>query len=106
MRASSSVSPATKRRAIRRGVGVEGTQWAKPGLSERFSRVARSIKLYYACCGDDLLGQHFYVVLFQELFCVHGGHAAGARSGHAFAVAGIPDGARDNDPRAGPFSPT
>src|SRR5258708_7556885 len=104
MRASSSVSPATKRRAIRRVVGFEVTQWAKPGLSESFSRVARSIKLYYARCGDDLLGQHFCVVLFQELFRVHGGHASGAGGGHGLAVAVILDVASNKDAGDGRFA--
>src|SRR6266852_2038670 len=87
MMASSSVSPATKRRAMRRVVGLEVTQRAKPGLSESFSRVARSMKLHYACEGDSLLGQHFFVVLFQELFSVQGGHAAGAGGGDRLAIA-------------------
>src|SRR5260370_34615554 len=87
MMASSSVSPATKRRAMRRVVGLEVTQRAKPGLSESFSRVARSMKLHYACEGDSLLGQHFFVVLFQELFGVQGGHAAGAGGRDCLAIA-------------------
>src|SRR5216683_6466936 len=87
MMASSSVSPATKRRAMRRVVGLEVTQRAKPGLSESFSRVARSMKLHYACARDGLLGQHFFVVLFQELFSVQGGHATGAGGGYRLAIA-------------------
>src|ERR1700688_3690881 len=87
MTASSSVSPATKRRAMRRVVGLEVTQWAKPALSDSFSRMERSMKLHYACGRDGLLGQHFFVVLFQELFGVQGGHAAGAGGGDRLAIA-------------------
>src|SRR3982074_3682627 len=86
MMASSNVSPATKRRAMRRVVAFEITQWAKPGLSESFSRVERSMKLNYACGELTLLGKHFGVVLFQELFGIHGAQAAGAGGGNRLAI--------------------
>src|SRR5260370_14824132 len=45
------------------------------------------MKLHYACARDGLLGQHFFVVLFQELFGVQGSHAAGAGSSDRLAIA-------------------
>src|SRR5579859_4248923 len=87
MMASSRVSPATKRRTMRRVVALEVTQCANPGLSESLSRMERSMKLHYACGADDLLGQHLFVVLFQELFGVNGCHASGARCGDRLAIA-------------------
>src|SRR5271155_355724 len=85
--ASSSVSPATKRRAIPRVVPLEVTQLAKRGLSASLRRVARSIEYDYAR-GKAL---RLVDVLFQELFRVEGGHAAGARGGDGLAVAMVLD---------------
>src|SRR5580700_2798010 len=81
--ASSSVSPATKRRAIRRVVPLEVTHLAKPGLSESLRSVARSMPYDYAFVNPLRLAR----VLFQELFGIEGGHAAGARGGNGLAVA-------------------
>src|SRR3981081_3386201 len=44
------------------------------------------MKLHYACGKLTLLGKHFGVVLFQELFGIHGGHAAGAGGGNRLAI--------------------
>src|SRR5580658_2345270 len=81
--ASSSVSPATKRRAIRRVVPLDVTHLAKRGLSESLRSVARSMQYDYAFVNPQRLVR----VLFQELFCVEGGHASGACGGDSLAVA-------------------
>src|SRR5271155_5380343 len=81
--ASSSVSPATKRRAIRRVVPLEVTHLAKRGLSESLRSVARSMQYDYARVNPLGLAR----VLFQELFRIESGHAAGARSGDRLAIA-------------------
>src|SRR5579863_8033254 len=88
--ASSSVSPATKRRAIRRVVPLEVTHLAKPGLSESLRSVARSMQYDYARGrAGRLVG-----VPIQELFRVEGGHAAGASGGHGLAIPMVLDIAR------------
>src|SRR5260370_15567952 len=52
--ASSSVSPATKRRAMRRVVPLEVTHLAKPLLSESLSSVDRSMReLLWQCKQDE-----------------------------------------------------
>src|SRR5229473_1523559 len=81
--ASSSFSPATNRRAIRRVVPLEVTQLAKLLLSESLRSVDRSMRNYYGSVGKAKLA----FVLFQKLFCVQGGHATGACSGDGLAVA-------------------
>src|SRR5580698_8612913 len=83
--ASSSVSPATKRRAIRRVVPLEVTHLAKRGLSESLRSVARSMPYDYAFVNPQLLVR----VLFQELFGIEGGHATGARGSDGLPVAMI-----------------
>src|ERR1700730_9495788 len=80
--ASSSVSPATKRRAMRRVMPLEVTHLAKRGLSESLRSVARSIEYDYARVNPLRLVR----VLFQELFRVQGGHTAGACGGDSLAV--------------------
>src|SRR6202795_1927151 len=80
--ASSSVSPATKRRAIRRVVPLEVTHLAKRGLSESLRSVARSIEYDYARVNPFGLVR----VPFQELFRVQGGHTAGACGGDSLAI--------------------
>src|SRR6266849_4134143 len=81
--ASSSFSPATNRRAIRRVVPLEVTQLAKLLLSESLRSVDRSMRNYYGSVGRAKLA----FVLFQKLFGVQGGHATGACSGDGLAVA-------------------
>src|SRR6266436_5539522 len=81
--ASSSVSPATKRRAIRRVVPLEVTHLAKRGLSESLRSVARSMQYDYA----RGIAWRLVCVLIQELFRVKGGHAAGARGGDGLTIA-------------------
>src|ERR1700683_5375645 len=80
--ASSSVSPATKRRAMRRVVPLEVTHLAKRGLSESLRSVARSMQYDYASVNP----QRLVPVLFQELFGIEGGHAAGAGGGDGLTV--------------------
>src|SRR5580693_5960501 len=80
--ASSSVSPATKRRAMRRVVPLEVTHLAKRGLSESLRSVARSMQYDYArgrAC--RLVG-----VPIQELFRVQGGHTPGAGGRYGLAI--------------------
>src|SRR5271154_56982 len=89
--ASSSVSPATKRRAMRRVVPLEVTHLAKRGLSESLRSVARSMQYDYARVNPLGLAR----VLFQELFRIQGSHAAGTRGGDGLAVAMILYVARD-----------
>src|SRR6267143_2580740 len=81
--ASSSVSPATNRPAMRRVVPLEVTQLAKLLLSESLRSVDRSMRNYYGSVGRAKLA----FVLFQKLFGVQGGHATGACSGDGLAVA-------------------
>src|SRR6266851_9337015 len=81
--ASSSVSPATNRRAMRRVVSLEVTQLAKPLLSASLSRVDRSMRDNYGSVGRSKL----VFVLFQKLFGINGGHATGARRGDGLAIA-------------------
>src|SRR5579863_3134847 len=81
--ASSRVSPATKRRAIRRVVPLDVTHLAKRGLSESLRSVARSMPYDYARVNPQRLVR----VSFQELFGIEGGHATGAGSGYGLAVA-------------------
>src|ERR1700674_540003 len=80
---SSSVSPATNRRAIRRVVPLEVTQLAKPLLSESLRSVDRSMRNYYGSVGRAKLA----FVLLQKLFGIQGGHATGACSGDSLAIA-------------------
>src|ERR1700675_2368473 len=81
--ASSSVSPATKRRAMRRVVPLEVTHLAKRELSESLRSVARSMQYDYARGKASRLVD----VLIQELFGIEGGHAAGACCGYGLAIA-------------------
>src|SRR5438445_8821060 len=81
--ASSSVSPATNRRAMRRVVPLEVTQLAKPLLSASLSRVDRSMRDNYGSVGRTKL----VFVLFQKLFGINGGHATGARGRDRLAIA-------------------
>src|SRR6476646_2421773 len=85
--ASSRVSPATKRRAIRRVVPLVVTHLAKRGLSESLRSVARSMEYDYARVNP----QRLVLVLFQELFRVEGGHTTGARGSDGLAVAMVLD---------------
>src|SRR5579859_495665 len=85
--ASSSVSPATKRRAIRRVVPLEVTHWAKRGLCESLRSVARSMNYDYARESAGVKPKRLVLVLFQELFGIEGGHASGARGGDGLAIA-------------------
>src|SRR3981081_3428529 len=57
------------------------------------------MKLHYACGKLTLLGKHFGVVLFQELFGIHGGHAAGAGGGNRLAVTTVLNVSRDKSTR-------
>src|SRR5271170_3626522 len=93
--ASSRVSPATKRRAMRRVVPLEVTHLAKRGLSESLRSVARSMQYDYARVNPLGLVR----VPIQELFRIEGGHAAGARGGDGLAVAMILHIARNEYPR-------
>src|SRR6266446_2471403 len=81
--ASSSVSPATNRRAMRRVVPLEVTQSAKPLLSASLSSVDRSMRNNYGSVGRTKL----VFVLFEKLFGINGGHAAGARGRDRLAIA-------------------
>src|SRR6476646_340131 len=81
--ASSRVSPATKRRAMRRVVPLVVTHLAKRGLSESLRSVARSMEYDYARVNP----QRLVLVLFQELFRIESGHATGARGSDGLAVA-------------------
>src|SRR5271169_173644 len=81
--ASSSVSPATKRRAIRCVVPLEVTHLAKRGLSESLRSVARSMQYDYARVNPLGLVR----VSFQELFRVQSGHTTGAGGGDGLAIA-------------------
>src|ERR1700721_2343233 len=81
--ASSRVSPATKRRAIRGVVPLDVTHLARRGLSESLRSVARSMPYDYA----RVIPQRLVRVSFQELFGIESGHATGASSGYGLAVA-------------------
>src|SRR5262249_5626552 len=100
--ASSSCSPATKRRARPRVAPLEVTQAARRLLSESSSkslgsivrssqadgeRPGRAWKGDYALSGRAAL----VLVLFQELFCAHSGHAAGAGRRHCLAIVMVLD---------------
>jgi len=80
--ASSSVSPATKRRAMRRGAGLEVTQAPNFLFAESFRSADRSMRVNYR----SLSGMTLVFVLFQELFGVDRGHATRARGGHGLAI--------------------
>ncbi len=81
--ASSSASPATNRRAMRRVVPLEVTQLAKPLLSASLSSVDRSMRNNYCSVGSTKL----VFVLFQKLFGINGGHATRARGRDRLAIA-------------------
>src|SRR6266446_2642096 len=85
--ASSRVSPATKRRAIRRVVPLEVTHWAKRGLSASLRSVERSIGIQLCPSRTFRTSRALVLVLFQELFRVHCGHASGARGRDGLTVA-------------------
>src|SRR5580700_1451433 len=95
--ASSSVSPATKRRAMRRVMPLEVTHLAKRGLSESLRSVARSMPYDYARVNPLGLAR----VLFQELFGIESGHASGARGGDGLAIAMVLHIASDKHTRDG-----
>src|SRR5579883_665839 len=81
--ASSSVSPATKRRAMLRVEPLAVTKCANFWLCASLSSVDRSMKDDYAREGK----RELVSVLFQELLGVYGGHAAGAGGGDGLAIA-------------------
>ena len=68
---------------MRRVVPLEVTHLAKRGLSESLRSVARSMQYDYA----RVKPQRLVRVLFQELFRIEGGHAAGAGGGDGLTIA-------------------
>src|SRR5712692_10727872 len=80
---SSSVSPATNRRAMRRVVPLEVTQLAKPLVSASLSSVDRSMRNNYGSVRRTKL----VFVLFEKLFGIDGGHATRARGRDRLAIA-------------------
>src|SRR5438034_1479624 len=97
--ASSRVSPATKRRAIRRVAPLEMTQCLNPWLSESLSRIERSMQVDYARGRDAGPARLLVIVLFQKLFGIQCSHAPGTGRGDRLAVAMILNVARDKDSR-------
>src|SRR5450432_2248978 len=83
--ASSSVSPGTNRCAMRWVRSLVVTQWANDLLWESLRRAARSMRIDYG----SARGRKLVFVLFEKLFGVHRGHAAGSRGGNSLAVAVI-----------------
>src|SRR5215467_7938994 len=81
--ASSSVSPATKRRAMRREVPLEVTQVPTFLFAESFRSADRSIPVNYR----RPRGMTLVFMLFEKLFRVDGCHAARARGSDGLAVA-------------------
>src|SRR5262245_1884718 len=97
--ASSRVSPATKRLAIRRVAPLEMTQCLKPWLSESLRRIERSMQVDYARGRDSGPARLLVIVLFQKRFGIECGHAPGASRGDRLAVSMILNVAGDKDSR-------
>src|SRR5690348_4357279 len=107
--ASSSVSPATKRRTTRRLVGLCMTKRARRLLSERLRRMARSISRSSASISrmpdsvetmaPDWSSENSAGVSLQEFFGIHGSHAAGPGGRDGLTVTMILDIAGGEDAR-------